>query len=65
MIAFLDTSTLLAASDPSTSGDRRFNLLGTVVYGVKIRTPKTFLLEMGLVEESSVIPRGPQFYADQ
>jgi predicted nucleic acid-binding protein len=33
---------------------------GIVVYGVKVRTPKTFLVEMGLVEEPSVIPRGPQ-----
>ena len=26
------------------------HLLGTVVYGVKVRTPKSFLLEMGVVE---------------
>ena len=26
------------------------HLLGTVVYGVKVRTPKTFLLEMGIIE---------------
>jgi predicted nucleic acid-binding protein len=26
------------------------HILGTVVYGVKVRTPKTFLLEMGVVE---------------
>ena len=26
------------------------HVLGTVVYGVKVRTPKSFLLEMGVVE---------------
>ena len=26
------------------------HVLGTVVYGVKVRTPKSFLLEMGIVE---------------
>lgn len=26
------------------------HILGTVVYGVKIRTPKSFLLEVGVVE---------------
>jgi len=25
------------------------HILGTVVYGVNVRTPKTFLLEMGVV----------------
>jgi predicted nucleic acid-binding protein len=28
------------------------HVLGTTVYGVNIRTPKTFLLEMGVVEQS-------------
>jgi len=48
VIVFLDTSMLLAActSDKADFG----HVLGTVVYGVNIRTPKTFLLEMGLVE---------------
>jgi hypothetical protein len=26
------------------------HVLGTVVYGVKVRTPKSFLIEMGIVE---------------
>ena len=38
----------LVTSDKADFG----HVLGTVVYGVKIRTPKTFLLEMGLVEPS-------------
>lgn len=46
----------LVTSDKADFG----HVLGTVVYGVKVRTPKTFLLEMGLVDESSIIPRGPQ-----
>jgi predicted nucleic acid-binding protein len=36
----------LITSDKADFG----HVLGTVVYGVNIRTPKTFLLEMGLVE---------------
>jgi hypothetical protein len=27
-------------------------VLGSVVYGVKVRTPRTFLLELGVVESS-------------
>ncbi len=38
----------LVTSDKADFG----HVLGTVVYGVKIRTPKTFLLEVGLVEPS-------------
>jgi hypothetical protein len=26
------------------------HVLGTIVYGVRVRTPKTFLIEMGVVE---------------
>lgn len=53
--AIKDKPVLLSAigseSDYLVTLDRQDfgHLLGTVVYGVKVRTPKTFLLEMGLV----------------
>lgn len=39
----------LVTSDTTDFAD----LLGTVVYGVKVRTPKSFLIEMGVVESLS------------
>jgi predicted nucleic acid-binding protein len=43
-------SAIGSESDYLITSDDFDHVLGTAVYGVKVRTPKTFLMEMGVIE---------------